>query len=164
MGATEKRIIEDHLVTRTPGDARDDTSHRKRHAAQVHRDVRGLRAQRTIDIEHRAGEVQAVADIGENAALRSTSPISPHTASRRLAKIFRAGWSHRLGNGIRRMAALIQLRRKPKGQLPARTVGVAGPAGFSTGFFYFPAETRLKVRRPAVPRIPAPERGTRFRT
>ena len=141
VGAAEKRVIEDHLVSRTPGDARDDVSHRKRHAAQVHRDVSGLRAQGTIDIEHRAGEVQAIADIGRKCGVAQDQPHFAAHGIEATGKDIQAGWSHGQGNGIRRMAALIQLRLKPGS---TATLSARLPAGFST-FFTSPAETRLKA-------------------
>jgi hypothetical protein len=60
----EKRIVHDHHVPRGPLHTPDNLPHGIGHAAQVDRDVRGLSTQLAVGVEHRAGKVQAVLDVG----------------------------------------------------------------------------------------------------
>ena len=63
MSAAEKRIVQQHEVAVAPLEPSHDVGHRIRHAAEMHRDVRGLPEQRAIGIEQRAAEVETVLDV-----------------------------------------------------------------------------------------------------
>ncbi len=62
--AAEKGIVQHHHVSGAPVEAPDDVAHGERHAAEVHGNMCGLRAQRTRGIEYRTREVEPVLDVG----------------------------------------------------------------------------------------------------
>jgi hypothetical protein len=63
MRAAEKRVVDDHHVAVRPIQTTHQIGHRKGHAAQMHRYVRGLRRQGPRGVEHRAGEVAAITNV-----------------------------------------------------------------------------------------------------
>ncbi len=64
MRTAQIRVIDDQRIARLPGPPAHQVAHCIRHAAQVDRDMGRLGTQLTAGIEHRAGKIQAVPDIG----------------------------------------------------------------------------------------------------
>ena len=81
MGASEERIVEQDGIAITPVESIHQVLHGVRHAAQMHRDVCRLRNQPAAAIENRAGEIQAVPDVGRE---RGTAQGCAHLLAQRL--------------------------------------------------------------------------------
>ena len=63
MRAAEERIVQQYEIAVAPLEPSHDVGHRVRHAAEVHRNVRGLTEQGSRGIEQRTAEVESIFDV-----------------------------------------------------------------------------------------------------
>ena len=75
VGATAKRIVDDHYVSRLHRDVRDGSLHRQRHRAKVHGHMLTLCYHVTIAVEHSAGVISSLFDVRRE---RCTAQGDPH--------------------------------------------------------------------------------------
>ena len=122
MGAAQIGIVEYDHVAGAPVHPRHDIRHGIGHAAQVHGDMGGLGAQGAARIEHGAGEIQPVLDIGrEGAALQH----GPHFIAQRLDTVLKQAEFYAVhGHSCRRRVQYLSrpgMKARPPGSiLPAR--------------------------------------------
>ena len=74
VGPPQVGVVDDQHVARRPVSRPDQFLHGIRHAAEMHRDMRRLSAESAVRVEHGAGEIQPVLDVGGKRGLAQNRP------------------------------------------------------------------------------------------